>query len=268
MFVRMLRLAPAISSKLPHLPGWILIPIVISIVGVHIALGQGSATGGTAVPERPLPPGMKPPAVDYRDIATPAGLVGVNVSGSKTSKQYIVETTGNGVAIFDYDNDGLPDILLVNAGRSEKDSAQPKHFLYHNLGGLKFEDVNADKAGIGQTGWGQGVCVGDVDNHGYPDLFITQWGQNVLYRNLGNGTFQDETKERGLLSSKPRWSTGCAFIDFNRDGFLDLVVVHYIDFDPAHTPHPGGNQPVPVEGKAGHVWPTWLASGNALVLSK
>ena len=248
MFVRMLRLAPAISSKLPHLPGWILIPIVISVVGVHIALGQGSATGGTAVPERPLPPGMKPPAVDYRDIATPAGLVGVNVSGPKTSKQYIVETTGNGVAIFDYDNDGLPDILLVNAGRLEKDSAQPKHFLYHNLGGLKFEDVT-DKAGIGQTGWGQGVCVGDVDNHGYPDLFITQWGQNVLYRNLGNGRFQDETKERGLLSSKPRWSTGCAFIDFNRDGFLDLVVVHYIDFDPAHTPHPGETSQCQWKGK-------------------
>src|ERR1700756_5448743 len=238
MLVRMLRLAPAISGKLPHLPGWILVSIVISIVGVHIAFGQGSATGGTAVPERPLPPGMKPPVVDYRDIATPAGLVGVNVSGPNTSKQYIVETTGNGVAIFDYDNDGLPDILLVNAGRLEKNSAQPKHFLYHNLGGLRFEDVT-DKAGIGQTGWGQGVCVGDVDNHGYPDLFITQWGQNVLYRNLGNGAFKDETKERGLLSPKPRWSTGCAFIDFNRDGFLDLVVVHYIDFDPAHPPRRG-----------------------------
>ncbi len=115
---------------------------------------------------------------------------------------------------------------------------QPTHFLYHNLGGLKFEDVT-EKSGISHTGWGQGVCVGDVDNHGYPDLFVTQWGQNVLYRNLGNGTFRDETKERGLLSPKPRWSTGCAFIDFNRDGYLDLVVVHYVDFDIEHTPQPG-----------------------------
>jgi len=202
------------------------------------ANAQGSATGGTAVPARPLPPGMQAPVVHYKDIAALAGLTGVNVSGSENSKQYIVETTGNGVAIFDYDNDGLPDIFLVNAGRLGKDAPQPTSFLYHNLGGLKFEDVT-EKAGIHHTGWGQGVCVGDVDNHGYPDLFVTQWGQNVFYRNQGNGTFHDETKERGLLSQKPRWSTGCAFIDFNRDGYLDLVVVHYLDFDIEHTPHPG-----------------------------
>ena len=205
---------------------------------VDLAIAQGVATGGTAVPARPLPPGVKPPVVDYRDVAAQSGLTGVNVSGSEAQKQYIVETTGNGVAVFDYDNDGLPDIFLVNAGRLDKDAPPPRHFLYHNLGGLKFEDAT-EKAGIGQTGWGQGVCVGDIDNHGYPDLFITQWGQNVFYRNLGNGRFKDETKARGLFSPKPRWSTGCAFIDFNRDGFLDLVVVHYIDFDLLHTPHPG-----------------------------
>jgi len=199
---------------------------------------QGVATGGTAVPARPLPPGMKAPVVRYEDIAPQAGLTGVNVSGAEVGKQYIVESTGTGVAIFDYDNDGLPDIFLVNAGRLPLDGPQPAHFLYHNLGGLKFEDVTK-KAGIAQNGWGQGVCAGDIDNHGYPDLFVTQWGQNVLYRNQGDGTFRDETKERGLLSTKPRWSTGCAFLDFNRDGFLDLVVVHYIEFDLAHTPHPG-----------------------------
>jgi hypothetical protein len=201
-------------------------------------LAQGVATGGTAVPARPLPPGMKAPAVRYEDIAVQAGLAGANVSGAEHGKQYIVESTGTGVAIFDYDNDGLPDIFLVNAGQLPQDGAQPTHFLYHNLGGLKFEDVTK-KAGITHTGWGQGVCAGDIDNHGYPDLFVTQWGQNVLYRNQGNGTFRDETKERGLLSPKARWSTGCAFIDFNRDGFLDLAVVHYIEFDLAHTPHPG-----------------------------
>ena len=211
---------------------------LIVLGGSECASAQGAATGGTAVPARPLPPGMKAPVVDYKDIAAQAGLTGVNVSGSENSKQYIVETTGNGLAIFDYDNDGLPDIFLVNAGVLGKDAPQPPPFLYHNLGGLKFEDVTK-KAGISHTGWSQGVCVGDVDNHGYPDLFVTQWGQNVLYRNQGNGTFHDETKERGLLSPKPRWSTGCAFIDFNRDGYLDLVVVHYVDFDIEHTPHPG-----------------------------
>ena len=110
--------------------------------------------------------------------------------------------------------------------------------LYHNLGGLKFEDVTR-KAGLTHTGWGQGVCAGDIDNDGNVDVFITQWGQNVLYRNQGNGTFRDETEARGLAEPKTRWSTGCAFVDFNRDGALDLVVVHYIEFDPAKTPHPG-----------------------------
>src|SRR6266704_2984775 len=222
--------------------------ILLALGNIHPAHAQGAATGGTAVPARPLPPGMKSPVVEYRDIATQAGLTGVDISGSETSTQYIVEATGNGVAIFDFDNDGLPDIFLVNSGTLGTDAVHPKHFLYHNLGGLKFEDVT-DKAGIKPTGWGQGVCVGDVDNHGYPDLFITQWGQNVLYRNLGNGTFKDETKERGLLSPKPRWSTGCAFLDFNRDGFLDLVVVHYVDFDLAHTPHPGQTSQCQWKGK-------------------
>src|SRR5258707_1081019 len=197
---------------------------------------QGMATGGTAVPARPLPPGMKAPVIRYEDVAARAGLVGVNVSGAEHGKQYIVETTGTGVAIFDFDNDGLPDIFFVNAGRL-RDASEVTHFLYHNLGNLKFEDVTK-KAGIAHTGWGQGVCVGDVDNDGYPDLFITQWGQNVLYRNQGNGTFQDETKARGLLQPTPRWSTGCAFLDFNRDGYLDLMVVHYVDFDLARTPRP------------------------------
>jgi enediyne biosynthesis protein E4 len=203
-----------------------------------LACAQGMATGGSAAPARPLPPGLKAPSVRYEDLAVQAGIGGVNVSGEERGKQYIVESTGTGVAIFDYDNDGLPDIFLVNAGRLPEDGHQPTHFLYHNLGGLKFEDVT-EKAGITHTGWGQGVCAGDIDNDGHVDLLVTQWGQNVLYRNQGDGTFRDESKERGLLSPKPRWSTGCAFIDFNRDGYLDLVVVHYVDFDMEHTPRPG-----------------------------
>ena len=103
---------------------------------------------------------------------------------------------------------------------------------------MKFEDVTK-KAGLTHKGWGQGVCAGDIDNDGNVDLFITGWGQNVLYHNRGNGTFQDETEARGLSSAQTRWSTGCAFVDFNRDGALDLVVAHYIEFDPAKTPHPG-----------------------------
>jgi hypothetical protein len=180
---------------------------------------------------------MKAPVVRYQDMAAQAGLKGVNISGAEKGKQYIIETTGTGVAIIDYDNDGLPDIFVVNGGRLDGSRA-PTHYLYHNLGGLKFEDVTED-AGLAHTGWGQGVCAGDVDNSGNVDLFVTQWGQNALYHNLGNGKFHDEANERGLATAQRRWSTGCAFVDFNRDGALDLVVAHYIEFDPTKTPRPG-----------------------------
>jgi len=199
----------------------------------------GVATGnGIATPAKPLPAGIKAPVVQFEDVAAQAGLTSANISGAASNKQYIIETTGNGVAFVDYDNDGLPDILFVNGSRFQKTGAPSTPVLYHNLGGLKFEDVTA-KAGLTYTGWGQGVCAGDIDNDGYVDLFITGWGQNVLYHNRGNATFQDETEARGLASPTTRWSTGCAFVDFNRDGALDLVVVHYIEFDPAKTPHPG-----------------------------
>ena len=214
--------------------------IVLILLGSTSAGGQiGVATGnGVATPAKPLPAGLKPPAVNYQDVAAAAGLTAMNVSGAERNKQYIVETTGNGVAILDYDNDGLPDILLVNGDRFQKGKQGTGPVLYRNLGGLRFEDATR-KAGLSQTGWGQGVCAGDFDNDGHVDLFITQWGQNALYRNIGDGTFHDETTDRGLASPKTRWSSGCAFLDFNRDGFLDLLVVHYLDFDPARTPHPG-----------------------------
>jgi hypothetical protein len=216
-----------------------IVPILTLVAASSCYAQSGVATGnGVATPAKPLPPGMKPPVVRYEDIAAQAGLAGVNVSGNTEKKQYIIETTGTGVAIFDYDNDGLPDILLINGDTLHPSGPPPTPILYHNLGGLKFEDVTR-KAGLTHTGWGQGVCAGDFDNDGNVDLFITQWGQNVLYRNQGNGTFRDETQARGLASPNTRWSTGCAFVDFNRDGALDLVVVHYIEFDPAKTPHPG-----------------------------
>jgi hypothetical protein len=202
-------------------------------------MGVATGTGVVAAP-KPLPAGITPPFLKYEDLAAKAGLTGVEVSGVPKGKQYIVEATGTGVAIFDYDNDGLPDIFLVNGGQFQGSTILPaQFFLYHNLGGLKFEDVTA-KAGLTHSsGWGQGVCAGDIDNDGNIDLFVTQWGQNILFRNQGNGSFQDETKARGLAAPQRRWSTGCAFVDFNRDGFLDLVVAHYVAFDLSQTPHPG-----------------------------
>lgn len=200
------------------------------------ALSQMVSTGATDQPVRPLPPGMKAPVVDFRDVAPQAGLNAVVVSG-ELDQTFVVENTGTGVAVFDYDNDGLPDIFLVQGDRLHPGPTPLTPHLYHNLGGLRFEDVT-EKAGIGHLGWGQGVCAGDVDNDGYVDLFIGQWGHNVFLHNQGNGTFRDETRERGLYRPESRWSTGCAFIDYDRDGYLDLVVANYIDFNAQETPRP------------------------------
>src|SRR5258708_25744892 len=130
--------------------------MIVALGSIQHEHAQGVATGGSAVPARPLRAGMKPPTVEYHDIATQAGLTGIDISGSETSKQYIVEATGNGVAIFDFDSDGLPDIFLVNSGTLGAGAAHPKHFFYRNLGGLKFQTVS-DKAGIKPTGWEPGV---------------------------------------------------------------------------------------------------------------
>ncbi len=203
--------------------------------------GQGAASSGaTAQPKRPLPKGVEAPRIEYRDIAKEAGLRGVAVSGSAVEKSYIVESTGTGVAVIDFDSDGLLDILLISADRfvDEEESGEPRHYLYRNLGGLRFADVT-EKSGIKHTGWAQGACVGDVDNDGYDDIVIPHWGQNRLYRNQGNGKFRDETAERGLTEATRRWGTGCAFLDFDRDGDLDLFIANYLRFDPEKTPKPG-----------------------------
>ena len=114
------------------------------------------------------------PRVEYRDLAQDAGLTGINISGAEKNKQYILETTGTGVAIFDFNNDGLQDIFLVNASRLDMAGDELTHYLYKNLGGLRFEDVTA-RSGLLHSGWGQGVCAGDVDNDGHVDLFVTHW---------------------------------------------------------------------------------------------
>ncbi|HVN07087.1 MAG TPA: CRTAC1 family protein [Bryobacteraceae bacterium] len=200
------------------------------------ALSQMISSGATDQPAHPLPPGMKAPAVDFRDVAAEAGLTAEVVSG-ELDQTYIVENTGTGVAIFDYDNDGLPDIFLLQGDRLKPGPEPLTPHLYHNLGGLRFEDVTK-KAGIGHTGWEQGVCAGDVDNEGHVDLFVTQWGHNLFLHNMGDGTFRDETRARGLYRPESRWSTGCAFVDYDRDGYLDLVVANYVDFDAQKTPRP------------------------------
>ncbi len=177
----------------------------------------------------------------FVDVAANAGITVRNVNGGVTTKRYIVESTGSGVAIIDYDRDGWPDIFLVNGSElpSEKSSSDvPTSHLFHNNHDGTFTDVTA-KAGLNLSGWGQGVCVGDYDNDGFDDLYVTAYGHNHLFHNQGDGTFRDVSTESGTAGSGKEWATGCAFIDYDRDGRLDLVVADYVHFDLAATPAPG-----------------------------
>ena len=182
------------------------------------------------------------PLAYFKDIAREAGLTMTNTFGGVTSKKYIIETTGTGVAIFDYDNDGWPDIFIVNGTKLEGFPAgqAPTNHLYHNNHDGTFTDVT-EKAGLAHTGWGQGVCVGDYDNDGNEDLYVTYYGKNVLYRNNGDGTFTDVSDKAGVSGSGKAWGTGCAFVDYDRDGHLDLMVANYVDFDLSAAPAAGDN---------------------------
>ena len=172
--------------------------------------------------------------VQFRNVAASAGLTASFPNGGTKSKRFILETTGSGVAFFDYDNDGLPDIFIVSGEGS------PSR-LYHNEGKGRFTDVTA-KMGLGAaSGWGQGVCVADYDNDGFTDLFVTYWGQNHLYRNVAGRRFEDVTERAGLKQDRVRYNTGCAFLDYDNDGHADLFVANYLKFDPKTTPEPGAN---------------------------
>lgn len=181
------------------------------------------------------------PVADFIDLAGKAGLNVTTTFGGKTEKKYIIETTGTGVAILDYDNDGYPDIYVVNGTTLDVKADGPTSKLFHNNHDGTFTDVT-EKAGVGLRGWGQGSCVGDYDNDGYEDLYVTFYGKNHLFHNRGNGTFEDVTDKAGVGGSGHDWSSGCAFVDYDRDGKVDLAVAHYVDFDVATAPKPGESQ--------------------------
>jgi hypothetical protein len=185
-----------------------------------------------------IPPPVKPLA-NFTDVAEKAGLTMQDIFGGIDTKKYIIETTGTGVAIFDYDNDGWPDIFLVNGTRLEGLPAgnAPSNHLYRNNHDGTFSDVTV-KTGLTATGWGQGVCVGDYDNDGWEDLYVTYYGKNRLYHNQG-GVFTEVAEKAGVAGSGKAWGSGCAFVDYDRDGKLDLIVANYVDFDLATAPAPG-----------------------------
>lgn len=176
----------------------------------------------------------------FIDVAQKAGLTEPTIYGGIDKKKYIIETNGCGVAFIDYDNDGWIDIFMLNGSRLEGFPAgkAPTSKLYHNNRDGTFTDVTA-KSGLARIGYASAVCVGDYDNDGFDDLFTTYWGQNVLFHNNGNGTFTDVTKKAGVATMGTRWGSGCVFVDYDRDGKLDLFVANYLIFDPAKVPEPG-----------------------------
>ena len=212
-------------------------PRTVRALGFHLLALH--ATGARA--QNSKTPDAKPIA-QFVDIAAKAGLTAGNVFGGVDTKKYIIETTGTGVALFDYDNDGWPDIFLVNGTTLEQipplKGKAPTSHLYHNNHDGTFTDVT-EKSGLTRSGWGQGACVGDYDNDGWEDLYVTYYGKNILYHNNGNGTFTDAGEQAGVAGSGKLWGTGCAFVGYDRDGRLDLMVANYVDFDLATTPAPG-----------------------------
>jgi hypothetical protein len=204
------------------------------------------------------------PAIDvhFTDITEKAGIKFTHVSSPE--KKYIVESMSGGVALFDYDGDGYLDLYLVNSLTVDmvKSKQKTRSVLYHNNGDGTFTDVT-DKAGVGDIGWGMGVAIGDYNNDGWDDIYVTCLGPNHLLKNNGDGTFTDVTKKAGV--GDPRWSTGAAFVDYDNDGKLDLFVSNYVDFDVDNLPEFGKGRTCQFKGIPVQCGPRGLkGAGDAL----
>lgn len=252
-FLRSLRRTSLVLALQELLPRWLASPSLV--VSLTTTLAQPFASG-------------HPLGFSLVDVAKEAGLTSACVFGGEHTKRWIIETTGCGIAFFDFDQDGWLDIFQVNGSLLEPipKGQEPTNHLYKNNRDGTFADVT-EKAGLIRAGWGQGVCVGDYDNDGYDDLFVTYWGQNVLYHNNGNGTFTDVTAKAGLLQNGPlpRWNTGCAFVDYDKDGLVDLFVANYVDLDLAKTPAAGSGQFCQWKGIPVMCGPRGLPSGTNLL---
>jgi hypothetical protein len=200
--------------------------------------GQGISTRNVTAVPRGKPSGL-PFLAHFTDIARAAGLRAPVILGPEDHKSYILETAGCGAAFLDYDNDGWLDIFILSGSRFEAHPESTNRLYKNNRDGT-FTDVT-QLAGLHRTGWASSVAVGDYNNDGFDDLFVTYWGQNVLYRNNGDGTFTDVTKAAGLLHDGTRWGSGCSFLDYDRDGRVDLFVANYLEFDLKSVPKPGAN---------------------------
>src|ERR1035437_3663371 len=217
--------------------------------------GQGIASRDVKAQAKPAASG-RPFNAHFTDVATAAGLHTPVIYGGVDSKKYIMEANGGGCAFLDYDNDGWMEIFLLSGSRLEGAPPEATNRLYKNNRDGTFTDVT-DKAGLRAVGWANGVCVADYNNEGFDDIFCTYFGQTRLYRNNGDGTCTDVTKQAGLWDdSEARWGAGCAFVEYNRAGYLDLFVSNYIRFSFKHAPVPGESSTCNWKGIlsiAGHV---------------
>lgn len=216
---------------------------------------------------KPTPRGKNsglPFGARFTDVSRAAGLNAPTIYGGIDRKDYILETIGCGVAFFDYDNDGWLDILLLSGSRLDAHPPEATNRLYRNNRDGSFTDVTK-QAGLLSTGWATGVTIADYNNDGFDDIFLTYWGQNVLYRNNGDGTFTNVTSEAGLLRNERLFSTGCTFLDYNRDGHLDLFFASYLDFDLARVPKPGQSPNCNWKGLPVNCGPRGLPQGRCFL---
>src|SRR3954469_12052371 len=210
----------------------------LSALAPIVGFSQGIATRNVRPQPREKSSG-RPFAARFVDVAAEAGLINPTIYGTDKEKSYIIEAVGCGVAFIDYDNDGWLDLFVLSGIRLDGDAGATNRLYKNNRDGT-FTDVT-EKAGLIRTGWASGVTVGDYNSDGHEDLFITYWGNNALYRNNGDGTFTDVTAQAGLTDSGRRWGAGCTFVDYDRDGHLDLFVSNYLEFNFDQALEPGQN---------------------------
>jgi enediyne biosynthesis protein E4 len=212
-------------------------------LGLVLCAGTAGLIAKVSRAQKPANAQEESTPIHFEDIRNAAGITFVQDS-TETDEKYYLETMGTGVAWIDYDQDGLMDLYFVQSAAT--DAYKPKHplrsALYHNNGDGTFTDVT-EKAGVGGEGhYGQGVAVGDYDNDGYPDMYVTGYGRAILYHNNGDGTFTDVTAKAGV-ADEGQWSTSAAWFDFDKDGWLDLVVLNYIEWTPEKNIYCGERAP-------------------------
>ena len=213
--------------------------LLLLALAANTALAQGIASRSVSPAPRPKASG-RPWNAQFTDVSKEMGLTQPMIYGADSRIDYLVESSSGGLAFFDYNSDGYADLFVVSGSRFGNAPPEATNRLYRNDRGKRFIDVTG-AAGLRRSGWGSGVAVGDYDGDGRDDLFVSYWGQDVLYRNKGDGSFEDVTARAGLARKAARWSAGATFIDYDRDGDLDLFVSTYMDFDPGRTPKPGAN---------------------------